>query len=112
MQDAYSRLAKAFRLEDLTDCEGMPPWSVVVFKDTERWTSLQLHTLFQQEMIRHGILFSGSQFISLAHDEGDIERTIVAYGEAFKVLRSALDENCVHEFILGEVNQPVFQRVF
>jgi len=110
LQDGYRELAKVFRMEAITDCAGLPPWTVITFKDHGPWSSLELHTLFQQEMIRRRILFSGSQFISLAHGNGEIETTLQAYRESFKVLRRALDENCVTGLILDQVNQPVLQR--
>ena len=94
----------------ITDCSGLAPWTIVTFKDCGSWSSLQLHTLFQQEMIRRGILFSGSQFISLVHEDKEISATLDAYRESFKVLRRALDENCVDGLTLGQVNEPVFRR--
>jgi len=71
---------------------------------------MQLKTLFQQEMLRHRILFSGSQFISLAHTTADIEKTLEAYRHAMRVLRFALDSNVVDQLTLGKVNELVFRR--
>lgn len=49
-------------------------------------------------------------FISLAHSDEDVARTIDAYREAFKVLRFALDAPAVDAMLLGEVNELVFRR--
>ena len=94
----------------MTDCEGLPPWTIVTFKDTAPWTALQLKTLFQQEMLRRGVLFSGSQFISLAHGDEDIARTLDAYRESMRVLRFALDQQAVDALRQGQVNEAVFRR--
>jgi glutamate-1-semialdehyde aminotransferase/spore coat polysaccharide biosynthesis protein SpsF (cytidylyltransferase family) len=110
LQEAYRASARLFGITDVTDCQGMPPWTVVTFADTPPWTGLQLKTLFQQEMIRRGVLFSGSQFISLAHSDEDIARTTTAYEEAMKVLRFALDTRSVDALLQGEVNELVFRR--
>lgn len=110
LQAAYRAFAKEYGVESFTDCAGMAPWSVVTFVDHAGWTGLQLKTLFQQEMIRHGILFSGSQFISLAHSDEDIQRTIDAYREAFKMLRFALDCQGVDALTLGKPIELVFRR--
>jgi glutamate-1-semialdehyde aminotransferase/spore coat polysaccharide biosynthesis protein SpsF (cytidylyltransferase family) len=110
LQHAYRELAGQHRLTELTDCGGLPPWTVITFQDSQPWSALQLKSLFQQEMIRHGILFSGSQFISLAHSDDDIERTIHAYGEAFRVLRFALDCTAVDYFTQGEPIELIFRR--
>jgi glutamate-1-semialdehyde 2,1-aminomutase/spore coat polysaccharide biosynthesis protein SpsF len=111
LQDGYRAIAREFGVHgEITDCMGMPPWTAVVFKDTPRWSALQLKSLFQQEMLRRGILFSGSQFISLAHDDVDIARTIEAYREAMRVVRTALDLQAVDEFLCGQPNDIIFRR--
>jgi hypothetical protein len=61
-------------------------------------------------MIRWGVLFSGSQFISLSHSDEDIARTIAAYKEAFKVLRFGLDCQAVDQLTLGAPIELVFRR--
>lgn len=110
LQNGFRALANEFGINDHVDCQGMPPWTVVVFKDHARWKALQLKTLFQQEMIRHGILFSGSQFLSLAHGDAEIADTISAYREAFTVLRFAIDNQAVDVMTLGEVDEVIFKR--
>ena len=109
LQQSYRDLARTFRLASTTDCQGLAPWTVITFEETGPWSALQLQTLFQQEMIRRGVLFSGSQFISLAHEDSDIDTTLQVYRESFKVLRRAVDENCVDRLIHGRVNEPVFR---
>jgi glutamate-1-semialdehyde 2,1-aminomutase/spore coat polysaccharide biosynthesis protein SpsF len=110
LQSEFRRLAREFGLQDATDCAGLPPWTIVTFADTPPWSNLQLKTLFQQEMIRRGVLFSGSQFISLAHDDADIARTIEAYRDALQVLRFALDFRAVDALTEGRVNETIFHR--
>ena len=109
LQDAYRALASDFGLADVTDCLGLPPWTVIGFSDTDRWTGLELKTLYQQEMLRRGILFSGSQFVSLAHNDEDIDRTIDAYRDSFRILRYALDSNAVDAMTQGPPNEPVMR---
>ena len=110
LQDGYRALALEHRLQDVTNCEGLPPWTIVTFRDSAPWSALHLKTLFQQEMLRRGVLFSGSQFISLAHGDEDIARTLDAYGEAMRVLRFALDHHAVDALRQGQVNEVVFRR--
>jgi glutamate-1-semialdehyde 2,1-aminomutase/spore coat polysaccharide biosynthesis protein SpsF len=110
LQDGFRALAKEYGLEKTADCGGMPPWTVVMFTDTAGFSSLQLKTLFQQEMLRWGVLFSGSQFISLSHSDEDIAKTLDAYREAFKTLRFALECQAVEQMTLGATNELVFRR--
>jgi glutamate-1-semialdehyde aminotransferase/spore coat polysaccharide biosynthesis protein SpsF (cytidylyltransferase family) len=110
LQAGFRSLANEFGLSKTVDCGGMPPWTVVMFTDTAGFSSLQIKTLFQQEMLRWGILFSGSQFISLSHSDDDVARTLEAYSEAFKVLRFALDCQAVDKLTLGSPIELVFRR--
>jgi glutamate-1-semialdehyde 2,1-aminomutase/spore coat polysaccharide biosynthesis protein SpsF len=110
LQDGYRALAAQHGLAELTDCAGLPPWTVVTFVDHAPWSALQLKTLFQQEMLRREILFSGSQFICLAHDDRDIDRTLDAYAHAMRTLRFALDSSIVDKLTLGAVNELIFRR--
>jgi glutamate-1-semialdehyde 2,1-aminomutase/spore coat polysaccharide biosynthesis protein SpsF len=110
LQNAYQALAAEHGLSGTTTCQGLPPWTIVTFSDRDRWAALQLKTLFQQEMIRHGILFSGSQFLSLAHGDTEIDQTIYAYGEAMRLLKTALNFNAVDDLTCGQVNEVIFRR--
>ncbi len=105
LQDGYRALSEDFGLTEITDCQGMPPWTQVTFKDIPRWQGLQIQSLFQQEMLRRGILFLGSQPISLAHDDGVITKTLDAYRESMRVLRSALDLDAVDALLQGELDR-------
>jgi glutamate-1-semialdehyde aminotransferase/spore coat polysaccharide biosynthesis protein SpsF (cytidylyltransferase family) len=110
LQEGYRAAAKEHGLEKVTDCVGLAPWTIVTFTEHAPWSAMQLKTLLQQEMLRRGILFSGSQFISLAHTEADIARTVKAYGEAMATLRFALDSSIVDSLMLGKTNELVFRR--
>ena len=110
LQQGYRALAAEFALGTITDCQGLPPWTIVTFADTPRWAGLQLKTLFQQEMLRRGVLFSGSQFLCLAHTDQDIDTTLAAYREAMRVVRTALDLHAVDAFIQGQTNEVIFRR--
>jgi len=110
LQDGYRALAREHGLAAFTDCQGLPPWTIVTFADHGRWAGLQLKSLFQQEMIRRGILFSGSQFLCLAHGDAEIARTVDAYREAMRVVKSALELDAVDALLQGQVNEVVFRR--
>ncbi len=110
LQEAYRALAQQFGLTHVTDCKGMPPWTIVTFQDSQGHASLKLKTLFQQEMLRQGVLFSGSQFLSLAHGDDEIEATLVAYREAMRVLQEAMAVDAVDEALQATSNEDVFRR--
>lgn len=70
--------------------------------------SLELRTLFSQEMIRQGVLMP---WIALSYRHGKKELAVTerAIDQAFKVYRRALDEG-VEKYLVGEVIKPVFRK--
>lgn len=95
LQDGYRAITEEFGLEGVTECRGLPPWTEVTFTDTPRCPGSQMKSLFQQEMLRRGILFSGRQAVGLAHDDDVIGHTIDAFRQAIRILRAALDLEAV-----------------
>jgi len=111
LQNGFRELATEFGLADVADCNGLPQWTVVSFKAIGSSEPLVLKSLFQQELLKRGVLFSGSQFISLSHTDEDIDRTMEAYREAFKVLRFGIDNDCVADLLQGRPIEPTFRPI-
>lgn len=110
LQDGYNLLAREFGLQRVTECIGLSPRTVIAFKDETGSESLILKSLFQQECLRRGVLFSGSQNICASHSREDIEHTLHAYREALEILFDALSTNTILQRLDGEVVQPVFRK--
>src|SRR5438105_14269426 len=68
-----------------------------------------MKSLFQQEMIKRGILTSGGFNLCYAHSDEDVRRTLAACGDALSVLARALAEDRVEATLEGPANQPVFR---
>jgi glutamate-1-semialdehyde 2,1-aminomutase/spore coat polysaccharide biosynthesis protein SpsF len=111
LQDGFRQLAAEFGLSEVADCAGLPQWTVVSFKAHGSIEPLLLKSLFQQELLKRGVLFSGSQFISLSHTREDIDRTIEGYREALKVVRFGIDNDCVAHLLQGRPIEPVFRPI-
>ncbi len=80
-------------LRDWVSCSGAAPWTIVSVREPDpAGSALPAKSLLQQEMIKRGILFNGSNFISYAHTEADIDAAVEAYGEAFGVLSESLPD--------------------
>jgi glutamate-1-semialdehyde aminotransferase len=71
-----------------------------------------IKSLFQQEVLRRGVLWGGwhALSLSLAQDEEAIQRIIIAYNTSLKVVASAVETESVKEQLQGEPVKPVFQR--
>ena len=53
-------------------------------------TELPAKTLVQQELVKRGVLFNGSNFICLAHSDEDLDQAVDAYRAAFALLAEGL----------------------
>ena len=71
---------------------------------------LPAKTLVQQEMLRRGVLFNGSNFISVAHTDDDVEAAIDAYGGALGRLADGLPDG-VERLLEGRSVEPAFRPV-
>lgn len=71
---------------------------------------LEMKTLVQQELLRRGILWSGTQNLCFSHTPADIDYTLAAFSESLAVLRAAVAAGDVAQRLQGEVLQPVFRK--
>lgn len=76
--------------------------------DASGANSLELRTLFSQELVRNGVLMP---WIALCyrHGEEEFAATERAVEEAFKIYRLALDEG-VEKYLIGPAIKPVFRK--
>ena len=110
LKEGYNDFAKKHGLDLYTECIGLPPRTVILFKDTDGEESLEMKTLFQQEAIKRGVLFSGAHNICYSHTDEDIENTLHAYDEALEILARAIKGKDIKSYIEGEIIQPVFRK--
>jgi len=106
----FNALADGLGLSALIQCVGLPPRTVVTFKDRDGKDSLALRSLFQQEMVKRGVLFLVGFNMALAHGDGDVDRTLEACREALDVVAGAVDTNSVERRLDGPMVQAVFRR--
>jgi glutamate-1-semialdehyde aminotransferase len=94
---------------DWVSCSGAAPWTIVSVRERDpAAATLPAKSLIQQEMLKRGILFNGSNFISFAHTEADIDTAIAAYGEAFEILAAALPDD-IEARLEGPPLTPAFR---
>jgi len=110
LKDGYRVLARRYGLEKMTECQGLPPHTVTVFRDRRGQESLALKSLFMQECLKRGVLFSGVQNICFSHSAGDIDQTLRVYRSALEILADAVAADDIHDRLEGEPVQPVFRR--
>lgn len=75
-------------------CIGYPPRLNLSFMEKFDQSSLELKTLFLQEITKRGILMGWTMFPSYSHTEEDVDKTLEAFEDAFAICQQALrDEN-------------------
>ena len=110
LKDGYNVLADEFGIASNTDCAGLPPRTITAFTDESREVSLELKSLFQQECLKRGVLFSGGHNISYSHTHAEIDQTLRVYRTAMEICAVALREGDVRQHLEGEPVQPVFRQ--
>ncbi len=110
LTNGYNELAQTFGLLDYTKCIGLPEHSAFYFIDAEGNESLEMKSLFQQELLKRGILTIGVHIICFSHSDKDVAKTLEAYGDAMRVLRQAIDEGDIEKHLEGRKVQPVIRK--
>jgi len=72
---------------------------------------LLMKTLVQQELIRRGILWSGTHNLCFSHTEEDVDYTLKAFAESLAVLHQAVASGDLRSQLKGESLQPVFRKM-
>jgi glutamate-1-semialdehyde-2,1-aminomutase len=106
-----NELVGSSNLTDYITCVGLPSWSSLRFKDAKGNDSLLLRSLFQQEVIKRGLLTHGNHMLTLGHDEEVIEETLHIYAAAFEVLADAIADGNIEQRLEGAPLQPILRQV-
>jgi len=110
LQEGFRCLAAEHGLSECADCVGLPPRTLVTFRDEGGIDPLVIKSFFQQECLKRGILFSGNHNVCFSHTDADVDRTLRVYDTALRKLRAALDVGDVSARLEGPVVEPVFRR--
>ena len=110
LNDGFKVLAKEFGVDRFMHTSGLAPRTTINFFDDSGRESLLVKSLFQQECLKRGVLFSGGQMICFSHSSADIEQTLRVYRSAMEIVGAALRHGNVGEKLEGAPVEPVFRR--
>ncbi|HEU4718117.1 MAG TPA: glutamate-1-semialdehyde 2,1-aminomutase [Bacteroidia bacterium] len=108
LMDGMNGIAKALGIEKEFSAEGFPCSPYYMTRDRSGNASLEMRTLFSQEMIRNGVLMPWIA-LSLAHGTLELEMTLNAVERALKVYRDALEKGA-GTYLEGRPIRPVFRK--
>ena len=97
-------------MDALIAIDGYSVRTVMNFKGEEK-ESLKMKTLFQQECVKRGLLFTAGHNMSLPHNNEIIDKTLLVYNEVLDILKYSLEYNMLDEMIEGNLLEPVFRKV-
>jgi glutamate-1-semialdehyde aminotransferase len=111
LRDEQNRILGDAGLDDIVEVRGLGPRHAFLFSGSPSDPDgLLVKSLLQQEMLRRGVLFAGSQFVAEAHTETDVADTLAAFREAIGVVREARDAGDVAVRLEGAPVEAVFRR--
>jgi glutamate-1-semialdehyde aminotransferase len=108
LRSGYNLLARERGLH-FTRAIGLEARTMIQF-DAEAADPLLQKSLMQQELLRHGVLWSGFHNLSFSHEDAELEHVLGAYSRALDVLQDAVRRGDVASRILGAPVEPVFRK--
>jgi len=109
IREHVDRAAAAAGVAGAIRCVGLGPRTIMTFTqdDGEPWWSLK--SLFQQECVKLGLLFTGAHNIALAHDDVAVKAACEVYDEVLPLAAEAIRCGNVDERLEGPPVEPVFR---
>ena len=108
LKDGYNRLASQ-RSMQFTRAVGLECRTLIQF-DAAAGDPLLQKSLMQQELLRHGVLWSGFHNLSFSHGDAEVAHVLGAYERALDVLQQAVKRGDVASHLLGAPVEPVFRK--
>ncbi|MDQ3019810.1 MAG: aminotransferase class III-fold pyridoxal phosphate-dependent enzyme [Bacteroidota bacterium] len=108
LKDGYNKIANELGI-NFTKCFGYNCRTIITF-DANVGNPLEMKSLFQQEMIKRGILWGGFHNMCFSHADADVEYTLKAYEDVLPILKKAVEEKSIKAYLKGEPVEPVFRK--
>ncbi|MCB9025432.1 MAG: glutamate-1-semialdehyde 2,1-aminomutase [Bdellovibrionaceae bacterium] len=106
--DGINKLAEKYSIQDFFSIEGYACSPVIRAKNREKLLDLKFHTLFQQELIKKGVLMPWIAFCR-EHKEEELQITLDACDHALNIYSQAIEFG-VDKFLIGDAIKPVWRK--
>lgn len=102
-------LIRGKRLEGIMRLDGLAPRCGVVFNDEAGITAIEYQSLYQQELLKRGVLTHGINNYCLVHTQEQIDYFIEKADEALDIVKKAMIDNTVKGYLERTI-QTMFKR--
>ena len=109
LKRGYTAVADKLNLNKTTKMIGFDWWPEYLFFDEQGNASREIQSLFQQEIVRRGILSRAGMMISVSHTKDDIDHTLNVFEQALYVVGQAIEQGKVLDWLEGDVIEPVIR---
>lgn len=107
--DGVKALIAKHGCESFLCVAGHPTWTFLAMSDANGSTSFEIKTLWMQEILARGIISVGTHNVSYAHTDSDVEKLLTAYDEIFPLLRDAVENKAIRQYLRCEPLVPLFR---
>lgn len=88
---------------------GYPAWTFLTIADHNGVSLWETKTLYLQKILARGVMALGMQTVSYAHTDEDVAKLLSVYDEVFPILRTAVEDRAVRQYLQCEPLVPLFR---
>ncbi len=99
-----------YSLNGIVSVTGLPQHCGVAFEGSGSLSYLDIHSIYSQTMLKHGVFVFALYFLNKYHTEKEAKIYLDATDEAFSLIRKAVDNNSTEGILIGGKVDPVFKR--
>ncbi len=109
LKDCFNDICNELGIQNFAKMTGLDISPFYLFYNKQGEVSLEIRTLFLQEMIKCGIIIPYIS-ISASHSQSEIDRTNEAFKKSLIVVKDAISSNSIKKLIKGPIVKPVFRK--
>lgn len=110
LKSGISKIIANIEASDFMLMKGMDYWPKYEFMSFNGFTNFEIQSLFQQELVKNGVLSRPGMMISLSHTKEAYEMTLESFERAITVVKEAVEDKNVLDRLEGEIISPVMQK--
>jgi len=107
--DGFNNAIESRGLQEYISAMGYPVRQTLTFKNKKGEPDFDLAGLYQQEMLKRGILCNAGLGFCHMHSENDAMYVVRAFDEALNIIGDAIDSGDLKKFLEGKPALPVFR---